>query len=170
MEVLKSLKFSLLAFLFLYLIKNYINAEQISLNNGWTLFNNQKKIKLENLSVPTSVHTALFNAKIISDPFSSYNDLKLRWITTDDNWTLQKYFQLDLTNNTCPLLINLELDSVDTIASVYLNNKFILSAKNQFLKYEVFNLTSVLNLNGEINHLQVKFKSPVNQAKSLGNQ
>ena len=178
MDVFRCSEFCLLATVVcLYFIKGVSSIglssspnTKISLNQNWTLVNHEKNITVDKVTLPTSVHTVLLNAGIISDPYSGYNDLKLRWIITDDNWILQKHFQLDLSNNTASLpLINLELDAVDTVATIYLNNKFILFAKNQFLKYEVFNLTSALRLNNESNFLQVTFKSPVNQAKSLGN-
>jgi hypothetical protein len=61
--------------------------------------------------------------------------------------------------------INLILKSIDTIASVYLNGKFIAFVNNEFLKYQVESVNKYL-LDGD-NLLELKFFSAPNQASSL---
>ena len=139
---------------------------QIDLNKNWTIINAPRNILLKNLTLPISVHTALLKANLINDPYYRFNDTELRWIINDNDWVFQTYFQLETSTNKSSVIC-LEFDSIDTIASVYLNNKFILSARNQFIKYEIFHVNEYLNYDGD-NFLQVKFSSAVQQAKYLG--
>lgn len=140
------------------------NAQtEVNLADNWNLINSNTKINILNLSLPISVTTALRNKQLIDDPLFRYNDVKLRWIANDDNWIFENKFQLDKSIDLKNSIIDLQFESIDTIASVYLNNQFILYSSNQFLKYELFNINSHL-LQSEINVLQIKFLSPTKQA------
>ena len=138
---------------------------QINLNKNWTLINAQRNITIPNLQLPVSVHTALWQLQP-NDPFYRFNDLDLRWIVNDDNWLFKTEFELDMKELTNETIISLEFDSIDTIASVFLNRVFILFASNQFLKYELFDIGYRLK---EFNLLEVFFSSPVKQAQNFGN-
>ena len=133
----------------------------VLLNHNWTLLNENQSILITNLSLPMSVHTALRRQNLIDDPLFGLNDIKLRWISMDNNWVFENYF----ASNTSDSIINLVFDSIDTIASVYLNNKFVLFASNQFLRYELFNMSA--QLNKALNHIQIKFASPIRHAEAL---
>jgi beta-mannosidase len=141
---------------------NYI----INLSSNWTLSNKNFNITINNLELPISVTTALRRENLIPDPLYRYNDVYLRWIVQDDNWIFSNNFKIEnfdsLNDSTT---INLIFDTIDTIASVYLNEKFILAGNNQFLKYHAKGLNSKLNT--DVNTLVVKFASPINQAKML---
>lgn len=142
------------------------NGKQLISLDNWSLVNAKQNILIENLTLPMSVHTALLNSGLIKDPFYRFNDIDLRWIVHDENWVLKNTFHHFKPHFKPSTIINLEFDSIDTIASVYLNGKFILAARNQFLKYELPNIGSFLK-NG-MNFLEVKFSSSVRQAKYLG--
>lgn len=151
--------------LLLIFISTTINAQvELNFNTNWNLINKLKNINIKNLTIPQSVTTALRNAKLINDPLFRYNDVKYRWITTDNNWIFENKFQLD-SKQLKANLINLIFESIDTFASVYLNDKFILYASNQFLKYEIFNVSSYFK--SGLNMLQLRFASPVRQANYL---
>lgn len=140
---------------------------QIDLNKNWSLVNAARNITISDLDLPTSVHTALILSDLIKDPFYRFNDLDFRWIAKEDNWIFKTEFNFDSARSNSTIA-SLEFDSIDTIASVYLNDKLVLHASNQFLKYEVFDVTNELQING-MNYLEVRFSSPINQAKYLGN-
>ena len=142
------------------------NVNIITIKNNWTIINIPNRIKIQNVTIPMSVTTALRIFKLIDDPLFRYNDIKLRWIASDDNWMFENEFQhsndLLLTTNS---IVYLSFDSIDTVASVYLNKRFVLSASNQFLNYELRDIGSYL-LTGT-NTLQVKFKSAIKYANYL---
>jgi beta-mannosidase len=139
--------------------KQFVNQ----LSSNWTLANRNGSIVLNNLSVPIGVHNALTDAKLTQNLLYGYNDVNLRWILYDD-WTFTNYFQIDdnLNDNFVYLLEFLE---IDTIASIYLNDKFIQFTNNQFIKYTTDDLYSHL-MNGQ-NKLVIKLQSPVLYAKDL---
>lgn len=73
-----------------------------------------------------------------------------------------------------PILINtlqvgafLEIESVDTIATVYVNGQKVLHSRNQFLPYHV-NVTDIIAL-GE-NDITIKFKSSVKYAEKRADE
>lgn len=161
-----------ITFILLLLIQFICNSEtsglyRIDLNKNWTLVNAPRNISISDLHLPISVHTVLLQANLIGDPFYRFNDLDLRWIVKEDTWQFKTEFELNSTRS-ASTIASLEFDSIDTVASVYLNKKLVLLASNQFLKYELFDVSDQLNMNG-MNLLEVKFSSPVKQAQYLGN-
>ena len=156
------MKLSLVLLLIVASLQSSYGNQMKTLSN-WTLINTEHNINIENLTLPISVHTALLNSGLIKDPFYRFNDINLRWIVYDENWVFKNTFYQSFNESS---LINLEFDSIDTIASVYLNGKYMLAVRNQFLKYELPNISSLLN--NKMNILEVKFSSPVRQAKYLG--
>lgn len=139
------------------------NIIELDISTNWTLQNVNKSITLSNLTIPINVHHALEDAKIISNILYGYNDVILRWIVYEPVWTFQKYFNLNQSLYDYITLNNantqFEFYSLDTIASVYLNDKFLLFAQNEFLKYTIQNVSSKLQLG--MNKLEIQFKSPV---------
>lgn len=156
----------LLLIQFIYESETKSGLYRIDLNKNWTLVNAPRNISISGLHLPISVHTALLQSHLINDPFYRFNDLDLRWIVKEDTWLFKTEFEMNSTRSASSIA-SLEFDSIDTIASVYLNKKLVLLASNQFLKYELFDVTGQLNMNG-MNLLEVKFSSPVKQAQHLG--
>ena len=144
----------------------HAQTHEIDLNLGWTLSSKKLNISIHDLGLPTSVHTALRSQKLIDDPLNRFNDANLSWVFENDDWIMTKNFKID---NLATLIetskLNFIFDAIDTIASVYLNEKFILHANNQFMRYQVDNLNS--KLNEDTNLLEVKFSSPTKVAASL---
>ena len=168
---IENMNFSSLLFIVVFLVNvvkndnvppNYL----INLNSNWTLSNKNFNITINNLKLPISVTTALRKENLIPDPLYRYNDVYLRWIVQDDNWIFTNNFIIEnFANLNDSTTINIIFDTIDTIASVYLNEKFILAGNNQFLKYYAKGLNS--KLNADLNTLVVRFASPINQAKLL---
>ncbi len=139
---------------------------EINLNTNWVLSSKNLNININNVNLPTSVHSILRSQNQIPNPLYRYNDANLTWIFENDDWTFTNTFKIDnFLNLNKTSKINFIFDSVDTIASVYLNDKFILNANNQFLKHEIYFLNSILNENENV--LVIKFNSPTKVASSL---
>ena len=158
----------ILLFVFFWYCQICIQAETVEfhLNTNWTLSSQNLNITINNVTLPTSVHSVLRKQNLIPDPLYRDNDVKLTWIFENDDWTFTNMFKIDkFSTLNATSKINFIFDSVDTIASIYLNQKFILNTNNQFLKYQVESLNSKLNEN--VNVLELKFSSATKYAESL---
>jgi beta-mannosidase len=143
-----------------------VESRSIDLSANWTLLNDEFQISIENVSIPNSVHSILLANEYINDPLLGYNDINFRWIVYADGWVLKRVFSLESLPRSN--LASLILDSVDTFATVYLNEKAVLNTSNQFVRYELNNVNDVL-VEGE-NTIQVVFDSSVKKAQELARQ
>ena len=140
-------------------------AEVVDLSREWFLVNEPRNISIGNITIPTSVHSVLRSNGLIDDPLAGFNDVNFKWVIYD-NWTFQKYFKIENFENLSKNSMYLEFESIDTIATVYLNSLLILFAQNQFVKYESVDIHDLLSPDGE-NFLQINFTSPVLHAKYM---
>lgn len=166
LQFMNIFEFILILFLGLKIfhVKCQTVVKEIDLSSNWQIKNKNSSIQIENLSIPVNVYGALYNSKIIQNPFERFNDLDTRWVSNDD-WIFENNFTINNSFNLKESVVNLEFDSIDTIASVYLNDHFILAARNEFLKYKIQNVNPKIK-NG-LNKLRIEFKSPVKYALSL---
>jgi beta-mannosidase len=111
--------------------------------------------------VPGTVHTDLFNNKIIPNPFYGANEKELQWIE-NETWEYQTSFKIskDELNNQKAIL---QFEGLDNYAEVFFNDVKILDANNMFRtwKVEVKN-----NLKVGKNNLKIVFKSAVEIGKA----
>ncbi|XP_069671590.1 beta-mannosidase-like isoform X2 [Periplaneta americana] len=132
-----------------------------ALDGTWTVRNANGTIKAAAV-VPGGIYTDLRTAGILSqDIYYRFNDIEYRWVSMD-NWTYSTNFQV------APELIKkqqifLVFHGVDTVASVYLNDKHIGDCGNMFVRYS-FPIKSVIQ-SGE-NHLEVRFQSAITAAQA----
>ena len=135
------------------------SQRDLSVEN-WT-FNKQNDSKKYKAEIPGTVHTDLFQNKIIPDPFFGANEKQLQWIE-DETWEYETYFSLSksefLNQN-----IDLEFDGLDTYATVYLNGKVVLEADNMFRKWTI---SAKSDLKKDNNHLKIIFHSAVQKGKA----
>lgn len=126
---------------------------------NWT-FNKQNETRKHKASIPGTVHTDLYENKLIPDPFYGANEKQLQWIE-NENWEYESTFSLsqkEISNEN----IELEFDGLDTYATVYINGKLVLEADNMFRKW----IISVKNhLKKGKNHLKIVFLSAVQKGK-----
>jgi len=105
------------------------------------------------MRVPGDVHSALFEAGAIPDPYAGRNEYDLRWVA-DREWLLSRRF--DLPPGSAPDGWVLELDGLDTVADVRLNGEVLLSADNAFRRHR-------LRLDGRLlpagNEIEILFRS-----------
>ena len=157
------MKIKILKFIFIFLIPLVFwsqNTDRNLCSENWSF----KKVTDSNwlpAKVPGTVHTDLFNNKIIPDPFFGSNEKQLQWIENED-WEYQTTFNVsaeELTHQNCFL----QFDGLDTFAKVTLNGSVILSANNMFRTWKV-GVKNLLRL-GE-NKLEFTFASAVKKGKT----
>lgn len=131
--------------------------------NDWRISNNQS-LSAQG-QIPGTIHTILFAAKLIPDPYFGYNDVNLRYLVYN-SWTFSKTFSL--TDDFLSLTqFTIHFDQIDTVANITLNDCFLGQTNSMFIPY-LFNVTrSCLKSNNE---LRINFESPIlyaaNQAKA----
>lgn len=146
---------------------NSLNGQtfsQLNLNSNWVVSNQNFRTEIHNVTIPNTIHSVLFQSGKIEDPLFRYNDLNLRYLSLDNGWAFSQSFRLNEQDLENANLISLTFDSVDTISSIYLNDHQIQSTSNQFLQYRTKDIKFLLKNNNELNVLEVKFLSPVEQA------
>jgi beta-mannosidase len=141
------------------LIVHNADAKRLNLTSHWVLTSESEAISVTRLTIPSSVHTALYFYGVVGDLLYRFEDVNLRWIARVPDWTYTNRFQLSDDDLASP--ISLTLESVDTIASVWLNGNNILNATNQFIAYELTNLNDILQ---NQNILEIQFSSPIDYA------
>lgn len=128
-------------------------------SEAWT-FNKQNDSKKNKATIPGTIHTDLFANELIADPFYGANEKQLQWIE-NENWEYETTFLLaekEILNEN----IELELEGLDTYATVYLNGKMLLEADNMFRKWTI---AAKKHLKKGKNHLKIVFQSAVQKGK-----
>ena len=131
---------------------------------NWT-FNKQNESKKHKATVPGTVHTDLFANQLIPDPFYGANEKQLQWIENED-WEYETFFSVTNTELSHEN-IELELNGLDTYATVFLNGIAILEADNMFRKWS---LTVKNQLKKGKNHLKIVFHSAVQKGKEAASK
>ena len=139
----------LIAFFFIGVI---MHAQHVL---SWKLFLPGKKVWIE-VGTHGSIQEQLINQKLLPDPFYGKNELLFNWIE-NHQWVYKSEFTIN-ESQLIQSSIRLCAPSVDTYASVYINNQLILKTSNAFLPYEV-ELKKHVNLG--INSIRVVFTPPV---------
>jgi len=153
-------QFKFLILILLPLILWSQNSERNLNSENWSF----KKISDSNwlpAKVPGTVHTDLYNNKIIPNPFFGNNEKELQWIE-NEIWEYQTSFKIskEELNNQNTIL---QFEGLDTYAEVFLNNKKILNANNMFRTWKV---DVKNNLKVGKNNLKIVFKSVVEVGKA----
>ncbi|PNF17252.1 Beta-mannosidase [Cryptotermes secundus] len=136
------------------------SLDSSSTDSAWTVRNANGSIEVPAV-VPGGIYTDLRAAGVLTqDIYYRFNDINYRWVSRE-NWTYSRNFiveeefiQMDQ--------IFLVFHGVDTVASVYLNDKHIGNTDNMFVRYS-FPVKSVVQ-RGE-NRLEVRFESSITAAE-----
>ncbi|XP_058443272.1 beta-mannosidase-like isoform X2 [Malaya genurostris] len=167
LDTLKFLLFVILLFITIMLNQNVTSKKsgERDLSQFWRLENENGTLKLDNLTLPSGVYTALEQGLIIESILDLKNDITTKWIARD-NWT----FSLDIPCNQEELNytnVILTLHGVDTFAEVFLNGELIGETENMFVRYR-FNVKQKLrNESKNFSRLAITIRSPITEAKSL---
>ncbi len=107
---------------------------KLDLNGEWDLHDETEEFRLKG-TVPGCVHTDLLAADMISDPYFRDEENRVQWVG-EKTWIYSREFTVapEILNRPNVLLC---CDGLDTLASVSLNGKEILSADNMYRKWEV---------------------------------
>ena len=83
--------------------------------------------------VPGDVHTALFKAGLMSDPYRGCNETNVQWVAKAD-WEFSRSFEAD-AEFAARRRIVLEIEDADTFADVYLNGVKLGTLSNRFARW-----------------------------------
>lgn len=103
------------------------------------------------------IHTDLLNNGEIPDPFIDRNEKDLQWIGEED-WEYKTTFMVDSNKKH-----ELVFEGLDTFATIYVNDKQVLTTDNMFRTYTL----DVTNCSQELNELRIVFKSALKQSRAL---
>jgi beta-mannosidase len=123
----------------------------INLQGIWQLHNAAHNITVD-YPVPGDVHSALIAAGQIPHPYKGTDELAVRWVA-DEEWVATRTFVLDAIETG---EYYLDIDYLDTVATVKLNGMEVLHAENCFLSHRS-EVTKALKV-GE-NFIKVTFHS-----------
>ncbi len=156
------MRFIYFKYLLIVFLPSVIFAQtfQKNLNIEHWQFHKTSEMQWYSATVPGTVHTDLYNNKIIPDPFFADNEKKLQWIENED-WEYQTTFDIS-QEELNQQHIELQFDGLDTYANVYLNDSLLFSADNMFRTWNV-EIKNKIHL-GE-NKLKIVFQSAVKKGK-----
>lgn len=110
-------------------------------------------------SLPCDNASVLLENNLIPDPYFGKNEETVQWIARKD-WTFAGIFQVEEINPESEYFLN--LDSVDTVAEIYLNGHHIGSTENMFLRFREWVREYLIP--GE-NRLEIRIQSPLTAAQ-----
>ncbi len=128
------------------------NGFNIELSGSWQLASADGEIRSV-ITLPGDVHTALHRAGLIPDPYFGRNEEKVQWVAQRE-WVVERSFTLPDAEGDWYL----DIDYLDTVASVHVNGFLALEADNSFRRYRP-DVSSMLK-KGE-NTIRIVFASSI---------
>ncbi|WP_318490143.1 beta-mannosidase [Photobacterium leiognathi] len=108
----------------------------ISLNGQWQLTCVQRAALQDlHIDLPGDVHSALFAAGEIPDPYWATNEKKVQWVGECD-WIVSRQFDLTEAQLACNAM-DLVMDHLDTVAEIRLNGHTVADFNNMFMRHKV---------------------------------
>ena len=133
MSQLKIILCSILLFSLSLEADSQTQPKEKPLNQNWS-FTSESETLIGTATVPGNIHTDLWNAEIIEDPYKGTNELNYQWIQ-DSTWIYTTTFEIteeELEYNQ----VFLEFEGLDTYATIYLNKMEIGKSDNMFLAWQ----------------------------------
>jgi len=124
----------------------------LSLAGPWTLHSALGEA-IGPAAIPGDIHSALLAAGRISDPLIRRNEADIQWVGSAE-WELRRRFTIDPAATSGKWAV-LDLDFVDTFATVTVNGFLVGTCGSAFLRYR-FDVTDVLRA-GE-NDIAIRFR------------
>jgi beta-mannosidase len=112
----------------------------LNLAGTWRLRCDARSIEVD-YPVPGDVHSALIAAGVIPDPYMGTNELDVRWVA-DEEWVATTRFAVEKIEAGAYYL---DIDYLDTVATVKVNGMEVLKAENCFRRYQP-NVTKALKV------------------------
>ena len=129
----------------------------------WTLRSSNGSIHCP-ATVPGGAYTDLLHSRIIPDPYFRFHEDAIRWVAQTD-WHYSNTFTPHPTLLTFPH-VELVFDGIDTVATILLDDRPLLSADNMSRRW-VVDVTEALRQGGEEHRLEVRLGSAVAYAAKL---
>ncbi len=106
-------------------------AIRLDLAGDWQLssVDNSHALAME---LPGDVHSALLKAGVIDDPYVGRNENDVQWVAHKD-WVIERTVTVGADDIAGYWYLDLEY--LDTVASVFVNDKLVLEAENCFRRY-----------------------------------
>ncbi len=157
--------FSLSFITFIFLIQSCSTIEKPMVNvqhlhDNWS-FSAVDTLHFYSAKIPGTIHTDLFENKLIPDPFEGCNEKQLQWIGNQD-WVYRTSFNVDseVFDNQ---QVSIVFEGLDTYASVSLNGHLLFSSNNMFRTWEA-DCKQFLKKQG--NNLEIVFSSALQKYKA----
>ena len=111
-------------------------AVELDLAGKWTLSGSNEVGAAIScpIAVPGDVHSALFKAKLMPDPFWGCNETNVQWVGRHD-WTIERTFDVS-TELLAHKKIILRLEDCDTFATIFVNGRKVGSTSDRFLRWD----------------------------------
>ena len=111
-------------------------AVELDLAGEWTLSGSNEVGQAIScpIAVPGDVHSALFKAKLMPDPFWGCNETNVQWIGRHD-WTIERTFDVSAELLAHRKII-LRLEDCDTFADIFVNGAKVGSTCDRFLRWD----------------------------------
>jgi beta-mannosidase len=154
------LKKTLIFFLLFIQLVAQSQVLEKNLNTLVWQFKKQSEIKWHKATVPGTVHTDLFNNKLIPDPFYGTNEKQLHWIE-NENWEYKSILKIS-KQEFAQQHLELQFDGLDTYAKIYLNDSLILITDNMFRTWAI-DIKKYAHIGN--NQLKIIFESAVKRGK-----
>jgi beta-mannosidase len=141
-----------------------MTSGNIDLSGVWALGSHDQRAGVNQredltIALPGDVHSALQAQAVIPDPYFGRNEADVQWVAHRD-WVLTRDFQLDDAAGHWYL----DLDFVDTVATVRINGSVVLEADNCFRRYRP-DVSKALKAGD--NRIEVTLHSPVAEGKKV---
>jgi beta-mannosidase len=134
------------------------SVNNLDLSGVWALGSHDQRAGLT-ISLPGDVHSALQAQAVIPDPYFGKNETDVQWVAHQD-WVLSRDFHLEDVYGHWYL----DLDFVDTVATIRINGTVVLEADNCFRRYRP-DVSKALKVGG--NTIEVTLHSPVAEGKKV---
>ena len=109
-------------------------AAEFDLAGTWTLVQADKPSVTCPVTVPGGIYTALYEAKLIPDPYFAQNEKLTQWPSRAD-WLFSRSFTLP-DGFAAAKAVTLRLEDVDCFATVKVNGHEVGKTSNRFQRYD----------------------------------
>ena len=111
-------------------------AVELDLAGEWTLSGSNEVGQAIScpIAVPGDVHSALFKAKLMPNPFWGCNETNVQWVGRHD-WTIERTFDISAELLEHKKII-LRLEDCDTFADIFVNGENVGSTCDRFLRWD----------------------------------
>jgi beta-mannosidase len=136
-------------------------ADVVDLAGGWRVSSLANPSVSCDVSVPGDVHSALYKAGRMPDPFWGCNETNVQWVAKE-GWVFSRTFEIDPSFLSQKRIV-LEIEDADTFADIYLNGMKVGETSNRFRRWE-FDVKSALKP-GQ-NTIEGRFRSAWNVSEA----